>query len=291
MWIPLIIASAVGLGLYDISKKHAVHRNAVMPVLFLATLCGSTAFCLLLLGTGRLGQALPISRLDGLRVLLKAVMVSGSWTFVYYAMRELPISIAAPIRASAPLWTVLGAVVLYHEVPGPLQALGMAVIFVGYFLFSEFGKSEGIHFLRNRGILYMFLGTLLGAACALYDKFLLQTLRLPRETMQLWFSLDLVLILGLALAAQRRAGLARTPFQWRWTIPLVGVILIFSDWLYFQALSMPETRISILSLIRRSNCLISFSVGALIFRDINVRQKVWALAAILIGVAILCLAQ
>jgi hypothetical protein len=42
-YIPTII-SALGLGLYDICKKHAVKENSVMPVLFLATLSGTVFF-------------------------------------------------------------------------------------------------------------------------------------------------------------------------------------------------------------------------------------------------------
>ena len=45
-WLPLILLSALGLGVYDLCKKHAVRENPIMPVLFFATLCGSTFFVL-----------------------------------------------------------------------------------------------------------------------------------------------------------------------------------------------------------------------------------------------------
>ena len=40
-WFLPILGSALGLGFYDICKKHAVRDNSVMPVLFFATLTGS----------------------------------------------------------------------------------------------------------------------------------------------------------------------------------------------------------------------------------------------------------
>lgn len=291
MWIPLILASAAGLGLYDICKKHAVHDNAVMPVLFLATLCGSAAFLLALAFTGHFAAAAVLGAADWWRVVLKTLLVSGSWVLVYYGMRALPISLASPIRASAPVWTLLGAVALFHENPTPGQWAGMGVTFAGYYLFSVLGRKEGISFTRHAGILWMFLGTLLGAASALYDKHLLQVCKIPRESMQFWFSVDLVAVLGAALLFQRSAALARTRFEWRWTIPLTGILLVAADWLYFKALSDPHTRISVLSLIRRSNVLISFTAGALIFRDANFGKKACALAAVLAGIAVLCLAK
>ena len=291
MWVPYILLSALLLAFYDITKKHSVRENAVMPVLFLATLCGSTGFALALAVTGHLPAALRLSPAGFGLVAIKALIVSASWVFVYYAMRALPISIVSPIRASAPLWTLLGAILLFSEIPSPLQAAGMAAIFAGYWMFSVAGKSEGIHFGRHAGVLYAFAGTLLGAASALFDKYLLRSYGLDRNTLQLWFAADLVVVLGLALLAQRLAGLQRTRFQWRWTIPVVGVLLMAADWFYFSALSEEGVAISILSLIRRSNVVLSFSLGALLFRERNLRPKAFALAVLLAGVAILCLAR
>lgn len=290
LWVPFILISALFLAFYDIAKKHSVHDNAVMPVLFIATLCGSVSFALALAVAGVLRTALAISLVPFFLILLKTLLVSASWVFVYYAMRALPISIVAPIRASSPLWTLCGAILLFHEIPTPVQAVGMAAIFAGYWLFSVAGKAEGIHFTRHAGVFYAFAGTLLGAASALYDKYLLRTCGIERNTLQFWFAIDLVAVLGMLLLVQRATGLQRTRFTWRWTIPAVGVLLMAADWFYFGALSEKGVAISILSLIRRSNVVISFAVGAWLFRENNLRKKTVALAAILAGVAILCLA-
>ena len=289
MWVSFILISALLLSFYDISKKHSVNNNAVMPVLFLATLCGSVGFIAVLALAGKLQAAWDISLAAFGFVALKSLIVSASWVFVYYAMRALPISLAAPIRASAPLWTLCGAMVLFGEIPRPVQALGMAIIFAGYWMFSVAGKMEGIRFSRHPGVFCAFAGTLLGAGSALYDKYLLRSYGLERNTLQLWFTLDLSVILGLCLFVQRLAGLQRTRFEWRWTIPLVGLLLMAADWFYFGALSQEGVAISVLSLIRRSNVVLSFSLGALLFHECNLRTKAVALVAVLLGVAILCL--
>ncbi len=289
MWIVLTLLSAVLLAGYDIAKKNSVNRNAVMPVLFLATLAGGIFFTVLLAVSGRLTSALSISLADQGRVLLKALIVATSWVCVYYAMRGLPISIVAPIRGSAPLWTILGAMVLYREVPTAWQAVGMSAVLTGYALFSWAGKAEGISFRRHSGILLVTVGTLLGAAAALYDKFLLQRCHMLPNALQLWFSLWLVVLTGSALVGQRARGWTRTPFAWRWTIPVVGILLTLADWCYFHALAQAGVAISIISLIRRSNVVLSFTFGALLFHEGNLKRKSLALAAILAGIAILCL--
>lgn len=290
-WFGLILGSAVLLGIYDLCKKHAVRDNSVMPVLFFATLCGSATYVALAALSGKLPA---IAVCDAARfglIFLKSLLVAASWTCVYYAMRELPISIAAPVRASAPVWTLIGAVILFGEMPTWLQGVAMALIFGGYYLFSVAGKREGISFRSSRGIHLILLGTLLGAASALYDKYLLGVLKIPHGTVQFYFSLDLVLILGLAYAARRFCWGNQRPFVWRWTIPATGVLLIFADSLYFYALSQPDVQVSILSLVRRCGCVVAFTAGVFLFRDRNVLPKALALTLILAGIVLLGVAR
>jgi drug/metabolite transporter (DMT)-like permease len=224
-------------------------------------------------------------------IAVKSLLVGGSWIFGYYAMRALPISSMSPIRASAPFWTLIGAIAFFGERPNAWQAVGMAAILAGYAGFSIVGRSEGMPFTRHAGVWLAFAATLTGAASALFDKFLLQACRIPRTVVQFWFCVALMIVLGALLAIQRFMGLHRTPFRWRWSIPAVGLLLVAADWLYFRALSEPGVPISVVSLIRRSNVVLAFAGGFLLFGDSNFRAKTGALMAILAGVAILCLAR
>lgn len=288
-WLFPILGSAIALGFYDLFKKHAVRDNSIMPVLFLATLSGSVLYLVSLAAAGQFFDAAVCSALQWNLIAVKSLMVSASWICVYYAMRELPISIASPIRASAPLWTFIGSLILYNEIPGVWQGIGMLIIFGGYYIFSILGKMEGISFRKHRGIHMIFLGTLLGAACALFDKYLLGLLHIPPATVQFWFSVDLVFILGFAFLVRCLIFKKGRSFKWRWSIPITGMLLILADWLYFYALSLPDAQISILSLLRRCNCIVTFSVGYFYFRDANLKGKIIALALILTGVIVLAL--
>lgn len=287
-WLPTLL-SAIGLGIYDVCKKHAVKENSVMPVLFLATLCGSTFFVIFSALRGDLLPAIVCSTRDFSLVMLKSAIVSASWICVYYAMRELPISLASPIRSTSPLWTMIGGIAIFREIPTLWQAVGMATILIGYMLFSILGKKEGFPW-KSKGMQLIVAGTLLGAASALYDKFLLNTLQLDRQMLQLYFSLDLVLLLGAAWGLRTLFG-HRHPFIWKWSIPATGILLILADYCYFYALSSEYAPISMISLLRRCSCAVSFFIGALIFRDKNIKAKSWALLLLIIGAALLALAK
>lgn len=287
-WLPTLF-SAVGLGIYDVCKKHAVKNNSVMPVLFLATLSGTIFLVTVSALRGELLPALHCSIRDFMLVLLKSALVSASWICVYYAMRELPISLASPIRSTSPLWTMIGGILIFRELPTLIQAVGMATILAGYMLFSMLGKKEGFPW-KSKGMQLIIAGTLLGAGSALYDKFLLNSLMLNRKMLQLYFSLDLVILLGAAWGIRSCFG-HHHPFVWKWSIPATGILLIIADYCYFYALSMTDAPISMISLVRRCSCAVSFFIGAMIFHDKNLKKKSWALLLLIIGAAMLALAK
>lgn len=286
--IVLILLSAVALGIYDVCKKHAVHANAVMPVLFLGTLVGTLAVTAVLGMTGQITHTAVVPLRIWLLLLAKSGIVTASWICAYYGLRSLPISIAAPIRGSQPIWTVTGALLIFMERPNGLQWAGIGVTILGYYALSMIGRWEGICFTRHRGIGLILLATGLGAASGLYDKYLLQPMAISPATVQFWFQINLCLLIGAAWLIQRVAGLARTPFFWRWSIPAVGILLVISDILYFTALHQEGAMVSILSPIRRSNCVIAFLIGGALFKDQNRRAKAGALAMVVIGVILLC---
>ena len=286
-WVLPIICSALALGVYDVCKKHAVRENQVMPVLFLATCSGTLFFMLLTAVRGDLSGILWTREIL-LLTALKSLIVGVSWGCVYYGLRDLPVSIAAPLRATSPLWCIIGAVILFGEIPRGLQYPGMALIFAGGIFFTLIGGRERFSW-RSRGIVLTMAGTLAGAGSALFDKYLLGTRHIPPVTLQFHFSWMLVVILGAAFLLRYLFFPSTGKFRWRWSIVVTGVLLIVADALYFYALSLPETRISILSFIRRSSVVAAFALGGGIFHEKFLLLKAAALAVVLSGVAVLAL--
>src|SRR3954462_8083106 len=197
-WAPLSLTSALFLGFYDTCQKHALRDNPVVPVLLISTgTCASVWSALLLLQRllpGALPVSLLVSELTWLghaELLLKAAIVAASWLCTYLAVKHLPISLAAPIRATSPLWTLAAALLLLGERPSWLQLLGISTTLLSFLGLSVVGRLEGVHFHRDRWVGYMLLGTLFGAASGVYDKLLLGRSQLAPSTAQAWFSIHL----------------------------------------------------------------------------------------------------
>lgn len=229
----------------------------------------------------------PLSAREHGLLFLKSMLVAGSWVLSYFALKHLPLSIAGPIRAAAPIWTILFAVTLMGEVPTGWQWWGIGIVIVAFYAFSLVGRLEGIHFYRDKWVGFMVAATFLGAGSALYDKFLLQTVRIEPATVQAWFSLYLVVVMLPFYLLWLRGAWPRGHFEWRWSIPLIGLLLLGADFLYFLAIAQENALIAVVSPIRRTAVIISFLGGIYLHKELNFRPKFLCILGMLIGVALL----
>jgi len=288
-WTTWLLLSAVFLALYDLAKKASVRNNAVLPVILCSTTSGCLAFVLAVAAFGKFPQVLAV---DGRTLLLaasKSVIVAVSWIFTFAALRPLPITIATPIRASAPALVFVAAFFLYGEVPSWIQGIGMLAVFGGYWAFSWAGRHEGIDFFRNRAVWCAVAGACCSALSSIWDKYVFQVASSDVVVTQFYFQVGLVVVYALVLSGQRLLRLPHDRFEFRLAIPFVGILLAMADWLFFNGLAVPGAPVSVGSLLRRFSVVITFVLGAKFFHETNLRRKSIALAAILVGVILLCI--
>ena len=296
MWALAGLFSAFFLGIYDIFKKTSLNQNAVIPVLFFSTVTSSLLFLPIVVGSFyfpesflRIGLFAPtLTAKEHWLVVIKTIIVLSSWILAFFALKNLPVTIFAPIRATGPLWTLIGALIIFQERLNGYQWIGVTLTLIFFYLFSTAGKLEGIEFRKNKWIYLIIAATIFGAASALYDKFIIA--RIDRIAVQAWFSFYQVVILLPILRFfwyPKRKTISK--FQWRWTIPLIGITLVIADFLYFYAISMEGSMISMISALRRSSVLITFTLGALLFKEQNLKKKGFYLVGILIGILLITL--
>ena len=286
MWWILAFLSAALLGCYDSAKKISLRDNAVIPVLFLNTFLSALFFSPFLFESGFGGWAIQKW------IIAKSFLVLSSWIAGYYAMKYLPLTLVGPMNATRPVLVLLGAIFLFGERLNVLQGIGVGLAIVAYFLMRHSGKMEGIDFRHNKWVACLIGAVLLGAASGLYDKFLLSPdyLGLDKRQVLSWYTLYQAVIMGAILVLlwhPRRKN--TTPFQWRWSIPLISIFLCGADLAYMQALSQPDALIAVVSMIRRGSVLVSFAIGALLLREKNLKAKTLDLALMVLSMFFLFL--
>jgi drug/metabolite transporter (DMT)-like permease len=292
-WVAAILLSAFFLGLYDLCAKHAVRANAVTPVLFFSTLTGATVWFVLLLvqavHPGLLPHSLVTDALtwkQHLQLLLKSGIVAASWIGTYYALKHLPLSLGAPIRATSPLFTLFGAILILGERPTWLETVGILTTLGSFIGLSVAGAREGVHFHRNKWVWFLLMGTLFGAVSSLYDKYLLGTLNFSVPTVQCWFQIYLLVFFAPFALGWKLRLWPRNEFHWRWSIPFIALALLVADYLYFSALRDPHGLVSIVMSLRRASTLVAFAGGLYFFREVNGWKKLPAVIGILFGIVL-----
>ena len=300
MWLILAFLSAASLGIYDSLKKKSLKDNAVLPVLFLNTLFSSLIFmpCIVMSAAGPVLDDTIFHVASGgweqhRYIVVKALIVLGSWVLGYFGMKHLPLTIVGPINATRPVMVLVGALLFFGERLNGWQWAGVALAVASFLLLSRSGKKEGIDFRHDHWI-YMIVGAAaLGALSGLYDKYLMAPeaeggLGLDRMMVQSWYTIyQCVLMLLMLLLIWWPHRRQTTAFRWDWGILGISLFLSLADFLYFYSLSLPSAMISIVSMIRRGSVVVSFLCGALFFHEKNLRAKALDLALVLLGMVFL----
>jgi bacterial/archaeal transporter family protein len=296
MWLILAFISAILLGSYEVFKKVSLDKNAVIPVIFVSILFS----CLTLIPFLILSEFFPgtlkdsiffVPRVDfhaHMLFVIKAVIVLTSWLFAYFALKHLPLSLASPIKATQPVWTVVGAMLIFSEKLNGFQIAGVGITLVSFFMFSVVGKKEGISFRTNKWFWFIVMATLTGALSGLYDKYLMN--RYDVMSVQVYYTFYQAAIMGLiTLFLWAPTRKKTTPFKFKWAIFWISFFLVTADFVYFYALTLPNSMISVVSTIRRSGVIVPFLYGAIALHDKNIRLKVIDLIGVLVGMLLLYL--
>ena len=225
MWVILAILSALCLGFYDISKKRSLRDNSVPDVLTISLLI-SSAILAIPLGLSRFcpemmaGSIFYVPRVGltaHLFIFLKSCIVLSSWVCAYVAIKYLPISVVSPMQATRPMWTLIGALLIFGERLNGWQWAGVVCALGSIFAFSlaEHHTEKGdIHTPKNQRKYYicLLLAILIGSASGLYDKYMMH--RFEHNAVQVYYTFYQALMMGVVtLIANRKRSLSRSAAQ------------------------------------------------------------------------------
>ena len=97
----------------------------------------------------------------------------------------------------------------------------------------------------------------------------------------------LVRVLSGRAAAGTADDSAPGRFRWDWTLLLIAVLITGADALYFASINIEGSLLSVISLLRRFSVIVTFALGAIIFREGKIKGKSIALVFMIAGIALL----
>lgn len=313
MWTLLAFISALCLGFYDISKKIALRDNKVIDVLTFS-ICFSALMLAVPLVLSRLWPETMSTTLfyvpavdaeAHVFIFIKAAIVLASWVFAYISLKHLPISVVSPMQATRPMWTLVGALLIFGERLNAYQWLGVVLAIGSIFLFSLGAAKTANHpaLFREHRFYYLclVLAILIGACSGLYDKYLMR--HYDHNAVQVWYTFYQALMMLVvwsidryaqsrktaALKVERRSYETIFTFHLSPFIFLISVFLVISDNVYMLALSDPDSMIAVVSTIRRGGAVIGFAYGLIFLRENDPWRKILCMLGILAGLILLAL--
>ena len=278
MWIWMALASALLLGFYEVAKKMALKKNGIYAIL-LATTVLSAVFLSPFLSPGVFA--------DHLRLLFKALLVTASWVSGMIALKLLPITTVSTFKASRPMFVVLFSILLFGERLNAFQWTGVVAMLAAIWLLSVNSEREGISVKGNKGFAALAVSIFTGVASALWDKHILAGME--PLFVQSWTNVYISLLLA-AIILIRRCGGHKETFRPDWNLLLIALFITGADMLYFFSLKEAGSMLSVVSLIRRSSVIVTFTLGAIIFKEKRIAQKGGVLLLMLAGLSILMFA-
>jgi len=280
------ISSGVILGLYDYWTKRAMHENPVLPIVFWSSLFGAIAwFPAFIPASVKIGVYVDVSQTSWIEqslIFIKSGAMTASWLLAYYSVRELPMSFSGAMRASGPLWTFIGGLIIFGELLSISQFLAVMISILAYYILSVLGKKEGITVIKSWPIFMMLVATILSAMTTVYDKYIVQELHTPIYAIQAYSALYRCVLAAFVLCVAHHHGYGMK-LQWNLSIPLVGISWVVAELVYFFAIADPDANVTYLSIFRRTSLIVGFILSALLIGENNVKGKTLVITLIILS--------
>lgn len=278
-WVWLVLVFGVLRGVRELMKKKALETSSAMDVLFFYTLISF----LLVLPDAKNAMGLTPVQLS--LTAVKAFVIFIAWMCGFYALERMPVGLYGVLDLSRMLFSMLLGVIFVGETMAAPQIVGMILVSGGLLMLKAKKAKSPLQQENISGkVLLMALACcLLNSVSGTMDKILMRNM--VSSQLQFWYMLFLVLWYALFMLVKK------IPFQWKKSLKnpwiwLLSILFVIGDRALFIANSMEGSRITIMTLIKQSGCLVTIVGGHIFFHEKNTGYKLLCAGIILTGIVI-----
>lgn len=282
MWMWLVLLYGLIKSAREIVKKKSLQYSSVAEVLFFYTLF---AF-LMVLPDCKNAMGISVHMLGW--IFLKSLIIFCAWILSFKAIKKMPISLYGVLDLSRVLFaTLLGSVVL-NEVMSTNQIIGLILVAMGLLLLKvhiPLKKTDKDEKDKVKPIIVIFslLSCMLNALSGLLDKILMRDLN--SSQLQFFYMLFLVLLYGLYMwIGKEEVNLKKAVKNpWIW---LLAFLFVIADRALFLANADPESKITIMTLIKQSGCIVTLAAGKWIYHEKHVLHRALCTVLVVVGIVV-----
>lgn len=298
IWMLLVLLYGLLKGSREIAKKLAMNKNSVMEVLVVYTIL---SFIFVIPQAPKAGGLEP--KFYGL-IAIKSFCIFIAWICSFRSLKKLPVSLYGILDLSRVLFATFFGVALLDEVLSPYQISGLIIVCSGLLLLKfkppflrkifkiEENSSTKLPLASENSTTNVYpvwiyvamalISCLLNAVSGFMDKVLMKDI--SSSQLQFWYMLFLVIYyLIYILITREKIGLSVFKNIWVW---ILAVMFVIGDKALFIANGMADSRITIMTLIKQSGCIVTIIGGKFIFKEKNTAYRFFCAAVIICGIVL-----
>lgn len=274
-WVILTIVYGLCIGFFQTSKKKSVEKNTIYEVLAIMSLI---AF---LISTIINRESVIINSKYIFVVFIKSMVVAVAWMLSLVALKNMSVSLYGVINLSRILFTVVLSIIFLGEPLTFNVLVGSIIVILGLFLVNKLSNNKESKETTIKSIIYLLISCGLHSISAIIDKSI--TAHISGGQLQFWFLLFLTIIYWIVLLIKQEKINNISKNYWL----LIGALsLTIGDRFLFIANGIPESKASVMTIIKQISAIEIIILGKFMFKEKNIVKKLLCSLIILFGIAL-----
>ena len=284
MWILFVLIYGVLKGVRDIAKKKALSGHGVVEVLFVYTLM---SFVMAAPFSGGI-TGVPLREM--LMIAFKSFVIVIAFLCSFFVIDKMPISLYGVLDLSRVLFSMILGITVLKEHLRVNQIVAFFLIATGLLLLLYKPKRMRTGQAATENVapvlfVLAFVSTAINAISGTMDKILMGGGRVTSGQLQFWYMFFMLVYYGIFVIVSRTRihfkELFKNPWMW-----IISILFVVADRFLFIANSYADARVTVMTLLKQSCCIVTILGGKFIFKEKNTLQRFVCASIIIAGIVI-----
>lgn len=270
-WVLFTLVFGLCKGFREGIKKKALEKSSTFEVLFLYTFIGF----LIVIPTAKDIFSVPWKYY--FFILIKSTLVFTAWICSFNSIKHMPVSLYGVMDMSRVVFSTVMGITIMGEDATLKQMAGLVLVMLGLVLVNL--NRKGDKEVSRKYLLLTLFSCLLNATSGVMDKWLTKTV--TSGQLQFWYMFFMTAMYGMYILISKTRISVKT-LKTNYWILILAVIFIIGDRALFIANSNPESRVTVMTLIKQSSVLAAILAGRIMYKE---KGTLWRTLCALLVVA------
>ena len=274
-WIILTFLYGICKGFFDCAKKKATEKNTIHEVLGFFTLFS------FILAALNCKNVFDISLIPILIILFKSSICVAAWIISLYVMKKIPISLYGVTNVSRVIFSIILGIIFFSEKLSILKFFGMIIVILGLLFMNLVSKKSDNKKSTFKYVLMLLGACFLNSIASIIDKGIM-TFVTP-DQLQFWFLLFTAIIYWMLIFVRKEKINFKVVRKNYWIL-LSSIFLVLGDKLLFIANNIPDSKVTIMTVVKQVATIEIIILGKLMFKEKNITKKILCSLLVILGI-------